>query len=91
MGEAGPWSRVAPVSIVMSTEGLMLNVMNFGAAISACKRDGQWQHVALIADVMHSAVFSRGISQDVIKFNAAISSCEKGGWWQRVVPSPKEV
>eukprot|EP00973_Karenia_brevis_P022115 3043117-Karenia_brevis.AAC.1 len=55
--------------------GLLLDVISFSAAISACVKVHQWQCVAPLLDGM----CEEGLPYTVISFNAAISACVKDG------------
>eukprot|EP00973_Karenia_brevis_P036356 5012285-Karenia_brevis.AAC.1 len=43
--------------------GLSLDVISFGAAVSACKQGDQWQHMAPLFDEMQSSGLIAGYDQ----------------------------
>ena len=54
---------------------MLPDVICYDSAISACEKNGQWQHA------LREVVGSRQeyLMPDVIRHNPAISACEKGG------------
>ena len=50
------------------------NIVNFGAAISACEKGGQWEEALKLLEEAQT----RGVEPNVKTFSAVISACEKG-------------
>merc|ERR1712050_397016 len=48
--------------------------ISFSSAISACEKDGQWDHIVLLL----CQCCSECMTPDVISFSSAITACEKG-------------
>ena len=50
------------------------NAVSFTAAVSACKRGGQWRRaVQVLSEMDNSAV-----APDLVAFGAGMSACERG-------------
>eukprot|EP00973_Karenia_brevis_P070723 9830897-Karenia_brevis.AAC.1 len=61
----------------MGIKGVWLNVISFNAAISACKKDEQWQPAAPFDEMRNG-----GLTLVVISFDGAISEVERNWQWQ---------
>ena len=57
----------------MCRAGVTVDMISCNAAISACKKGGQWQQALSLLDDMHKA----SVIIHVISFNATISACKK--------------
>eukprot|EP00973_Karenia_brevis_P043851 6073106-Karenia_brevis.AAC.1 len=56
--QCGQWQRVAPLLDAMCSRGLSHNVISFSAAISACDKGVEWQHLVPMLDHLRSlAIF----------------------------------
>ena len=53
-------------------------VIDYGAAISACRSGGEWQKALDMPYDMRQ----RMVEPNVRSYNAALSVCEKGNCWQ---------
>eukprot|EP00973_Karenia_brevis_P041471 5737772-Karenia_brevis.AAC.1 len=62
----------------MCKAGVTSDVISCSAAISACKKGGQWEHALSLLQKMRKT----GMTCNVISFSAAISACEKGAQWE---------
>ena len=65
----------------MCRAGVTVDMISCNAAISACKKGGQWQQALSLLDDMHKA----SVTVDVISFNTAIPAFKKGGKWQQAL------
>jgi pentatricopeptide repeat domain-containing protein 1 len=58
----------------MRALGILQDMISFSAAISACKKGGQWQKALSLLDEKQIC----GIAPNAITYNAAIAACDKG-------------
>merc|ERR1712098_872511 len=72
------WEEALRLLQEVPHRSLMLDVVSYSAAISACEKGKHWEEaLRLLQEMLH-----RSLTPDVVSHSAAISACEKGKHWE---------
>ena len=66
---------------------LMMEVISFSAAISACGKGGQWEQAWGLFHNMRRTCITANVSS----INAAILACKQGGHWEQALALLREM